>query len=186
MLSLFEAKSFLVLLCSISKDVELTPGLLEASGPGTDDILTDGALPYVNTWQLCGDQNLLSQKLRKLCFHSSVQFSLVQTTLIPFYHIRRHTITPLFHMFGWFTRTLVSAVRHTVAGTGEQRSSFSHSFLSSSLFHWMHLKPLILQRQTGEANTSCFALLVLFPARIELFCIKYLQCENERQVNLKN
>lgn len=61
MLSLFEAQSLLALLCSISKDVELTPGLLEANRPGTDDILTDGALPYVNTWELCGDWNLHSQ-----------------------------------------------------------------------------------------------------------------------------
>lgn len=55
MLSLFEAKSLLALLCSISKDVELTLGLLEANGPGTNDMLTDGALPYVNKWELCGD-----------------------------------------------------------------------------------------------------------------------------------
>lgn len=35
--------------CSISKDFEGTPGLLGANRPRTNDTLTDGPLPYINT-----------------------------------------------------------------------------------------------------------------------------------------
>lgn len=189
MLSLFEAKSLLALLCSISKDAELTPGLLEANRPGTDDTLTDGALSSVNSWEPRGGQNLHSQVtkdarkvVRKLCFHSSVLSWLVQTAFISFFFF------PSLCWIGvtWSRGCSTYIPCPSVSSPEHWYRRFS---LHTRLSHWMHLvfhgstvwisaslgsAPCLLfwhentssAETNREANISCCALLALFPVRL--------------------